>query len=124
VAVVLIIEDEPAVRAGIARRLRSKGYETLEAPEGRAALELYKRHHPDVVLTDILMPEQEGIETITELRGIDPEVKIIAMSGGGDFGRLDLLDFALKLGAKAVLRKPFATPELLRCIEELVDTRS
>lgn len=81
---VLIVEDDPSLRDSLRRTLRKKGYTIIEAEEGGQGLKLLKAHTVDVVLIDIFMPGKEGIETIQQIRRSHPQVKIIAMSGGGN----------------------------------------
>ena len=83
-------------------------------------LELFKKNPTDLIITDILMPEKEGLETIIELRRNYPHVKIIAISGGGLIGNLTFLSAAKHLGALRTLTKPFTHEELLKTIEELI----
>ena len=117
---VLIIDDDTWVLSTIARVLRAKGYDSLTASDGRAGIQLFHREKPALVITDIVMPEQEGIETIRELRTLDPQIKILAMSGGGRVGNTDLLTWAMELGASATLAKPFDPEDLFGAIEQLL----
>ena len=80
---------------------------------------MYREQHPDLVLTDIFMPGKEGLETILELGLLDPEVRIIAVSGGGNMGILNPLPMAAKLGALRTLSKPFSGKELVDLVEEI-----
>lgn len=116
---VLVIDDEAAMRALFAAVLREAGYEVYEAADGRAGLVLYHRHRPELVITDIIMPNQEGIETIRMLHAANPEVKIIAVSGGGRIGDLDFLRIAKEFGAVATLAKPFRKQELLTLLRDI-----
>jgi len=100
--------------------LERAGYEVVEAPDGAVGLALYYEHPADLVITDILMPEKEGIETISTLRKTASGVKIIAISGGGG-GRLnkeDVLLSAQAFGALRTLAKPVAREELLAAVQE------
>ncbi len=116
---VLVIDDEDLVRDTLRRALESAGIEVTVAADGREGLETYLANPTDVVVTDILMPEKEGIETIIELKRENPEVKIVAISGGDRAGNTDFLEMAVLLGADRVLRKPFRPRELLAAIDDL-----
>jgi CheY-like chemotaxis protein len=109
----LVIDDDELVRTTIASILASVGYDVIEASDGQQGLQLFHRHAVDLVITDILMPSKEGIETIVEIRQRNREVRIIAISGGGNFGTGSVLHAARRLGADEVLSKPFSKEELL-----------
>lgn len=114
---VLIVDDEELVRVTLRQILQSAGYEITEASDGRQALADYKESRPDLVITDIIMPDKEGIETIIELRAMDPNAKIIAISGGGRVGASDYLELAKRLGADKVISKPLNSEKLLQAVE-------
>lgn len=114
---VLIIDDEVPLRQSMRRMLESAGHQVIEADNGKAGLDAYRKQPTDVVVTDIIMPQKEGIETIRELRLIDPNVRIVAVSGGGRTQNMDFLVIAGKLGATETLAKPFRKEELLACVE-------
>jgi two-component system chemotaxis response regulator CheY len=88
---ILVIDDDPLVRSTIARLLSRAGYDFVLAGDGKRGLELFESEQPELVITDLIMPEKEGIETIRAIREMRPEAKIIAISGGGRLGNLDLL---------------------------------
>jgi CheY-like chemotaxis protein len=113
---ILVIDDDALVRQTLAQVLESTGYEVQCAPEGRQGLRAFHKRRPDLVISDIIMPEMEGIETIMELRILSRDCPIIAISGGGRFGKADFLSVAKQLGATATLRKPFETDDLLRTV--------
>jgi len=117
---ILIIDDDAQLRATLREVLEREGYEVVEAPNGREGLERYQEAPTEVMITDILMPEQEGLETIMILRRVDPQAKIIAISGGGQTGRMDFLHLAAMLGAQRTLRKPFRPQELLEAVRDLM----
>jgi CheY-like chemotaxis protein len=119
VGVILLIDDDEPFRRIVTVMLTSAEYRVREASDGAAGLASYREEHADVVLTDILMPEKEGLETIRELRQLDPAVKIIAMSVTGErrFGHLSI---ALRMGALRSLHKPFTRDELLKTITEVI----
>ena len=119
-ATVLVIDDDPQIWRVVARVLSGAGFRVLEASDGRKGVRLFRDHRPEVILTDILMPEQEGLETIRELRREAPGVAIIAMSGEGQTGTMQFLDFATKLGADAALAKPFRAAELIEAVARLL----
>jgi YesN/AraC family two-component response regulator len=114
---VLVIDDEAALRQTMRRMLESAGHEVIEAENGRLGLEAYRKQPADVVLTDIIMPQKEGIETIRDIRAVDSKVRIVAISGGGRHQNMDFLRIAAKLGASSTLAKPFRKEELLACVE-------
>lgn len=115
---VLIIDDEAKLRLIVRKMLEAAGYEVGEAENGRAGLQAFQEKAADIVLTDIIMPEKEGIETIVELRKLSQKsLRIVAMSGGGRAKNVDFLKIAQSLGADATLAKPFRKEDLIACIE-------
>jgi DNA-binding response OmpR family regulator len=119
-ASVLIVDDQDMVRKTLRLALESEGLDVREAVDGDEALRLYRTSPADVVVTDIVMPNKEGIETIFELRRSAPRVKIIAMSGRDT---VDFLDMARKLGADHVLRKPFEMRVLIALVQSCLDAK-
>jgi DNA-binding response OmpR family regulator len=117
---VLLIDDDAAMRAMISRMVGAAGHEVVEAANGVAGLELFRDHRPELVITDILMPQKDGLETVREIRQIDPTVRIIAISGGGAGGYTNFLRIAQSFGATETLQKPFRQAELLAKIEGLM----
>ena len=115
-AKVLVIDDDMLVRRTISRILEHGGYQVALAEDGAKGVAKFRSERPDLVITDIIMPEQEGIETIIQLLRENPKAKIVAVSGGGRLGSMDFLTVASKLGAAAILRKPFEPAELLGCV--------
>lgn len=92
------------------------GFEMVTANDGEEGIKLFREHQFDLVITDIIMPVMEGIETILQLRKINPGVKIIAMSGGGQVRADNYLNTATALKVNAVLKKPFSYEELLTAL--------
>jgi CheY-like chemotaxis protein len=120
-ASILIIDDDLEILQVYSEILEREGYDVLAASDGREGMRLCRNRHVDLVITDIIMPEKEGLETIIELRRDLPHVKIIAMSGGGQIGAEQYLPLAEKLGAQHTLDKPFTAVELLEAISEVLD---
>lgn len=117
------MEDDEGVRDILKKALVSFGYEVEEAANGILAMAAYRRQPCDLVITDLVMPEKDGLETIRELRRDNPAVKIVAMSGGGRTlgpGQL-YLETAQLFGAYRVLAKPFTTAALLKAVSETLD---
>jgi CheY-like chemotaxis protein len=110
---VLVIDDDHLVRYTLSKILQRAGYHVTTASDGKCAMAAFRDERPDVVITDIIMPEQEGIETILKIRSERPEVKIIAISGGARRHNLDYLGMAEAFGADGVIAKPFEAEELL-----------
>lgn len=124
-AKIIVIEDEELVRYTLKLTLESVGHEVWEACNGREGVALVESTPCDLVITDIIMPEMEGIETISTLRSKSGQLPIIAVSGGGRIGNMDFLKAAKELGATTILPKPFEPDELLELVDrflEKVDT--
>jgi|GEM_PF-106762 len=117
---ILVIDDEPSVRDLLNSMLSNEGYEVMEAANGEMAIKLLHERPADLVVTDLIMPEKEGIETIMDLRRDFPDVKIIAMSGGGIIEAQDYLGMALGMGAHRVFEKPFRVADMLNAVRELL----
>lgn len=119
---VLVIEDDTLTRISLCRVLRKMNYETVEACNGYMGIAQFKRERPDVVITDILMPDKEGIATILEIRALDPGACIVAMSGGVEgLYRQDPLLMAEEAGVARTLKKPFHPADiqaLMRTLHE------
>lgn len=118
---ILVVEDDQQVRELIVEMLTRGGHEVLVAEDGSAALRRFDSERVDLIITDLIMPEMEGMQTIRELRKRDPNVPLIAMSGGGRVNADDYLDTARLMGANHSLRKPFSRAALLDAVQELLD---
>lgn len=117
---VLIIDDQPEMRDIMRRSLELAGHDVIEASDGSGGIAQYRSTSADVVVTDILMPDSDGIELISSLRRVDPQVRILAISGGGSTGRVDFLRMASTLGARSTLSKPFSPAQLQARVAELL----
>lgn len=117
---IMVIDDEAQARRMLQIFLQRLGYEVLEAEDGATGLRLLREQPVDLIITDILMPNKEGLETITEIREHNREVKIIAMSGGGRMGNTDYLDLAKRFGADAIFAKPLDLNDLEAAITNLL----
>lgn len=115
---ILLIDDDDQLRVMIRRMLESAGHTVVEASNGREGFHRYRDVQPDLILTNLIMPEQEGLETIQAIRRLAPDAKIIAMSGGMRSGALDVLEVARHFGAQVALHKPFSRNELLTAIND------
>lgn len=117
---VLIIEDEMELREMIKTSLIRRKYIVFEAENGKDAIAHFKPSMTDLVVTDLIMPEEDGLKVIMKLKELKPSLKIIAISGGGKAGPGGYLNLAKALGANAVLSKPFSINDLISKIEELL----
>ncbi|WP_298375446.1 response regulator [Azospirillum sp.] len=120
-ASVLIIDDDDMVRTMLLRTVTRGGHEAFGARDGVEGIARFREHPADLVITDIFMPNQEGLATIMELRRRTPDLKIIAISGGGARASLDVLPVAEALGAQKTLRKPFTPAEVMKAINEVLE---
>jgi CheY-like chemotaxis protein len=118
---ILVIDDDEAIRELLRAILEREGYRVLEAPDGNEGLKQFTETPTDLVITDLIMPEKEGIETIRDLRHKFPDVKIIAVSGGGRIGPDSYLKMAKGVGALRTLSKPFDRTILLELVKEVID---
>jgi YesN/AraC family two-component response regulator len=115
---ILIIDDDAVIRAALGGLLKSKNYNVTEAKNGNMGISVFRQEKPDVVITDILMPDKEGLETISDIRARDSAVRIIAMSGGGRMRNMSFLKLAIRMGANEVLHKPFRPDDILRLLPQ------
>lgn len=119
---ILVIDDDSEIRYCVRAILEKAGYEVLEADNGKSGIELFRRTSADLAMVDIFMPEKEGIETIRELRKGDPELKILAVSGGIlGHDPHHYLNIAQMLGANGSLEKPFKQDRLLEVIGKMLE---
>jgi len=114
-ATILIIDDEELVRVLLRSALEAAGYEVTEAANGRQGLELYRHRPTDLVITDIIMPELDGLHMLLELMRQFLDAKVIAISGAA-VGEKTVLDVAKLLGARQTFQKPFSMPDLLGAV--------
>ena len=117
--VILIIEDDRDLREMLRSALLRKDYTVLEADNGKEALINFKPGVTDLVVTDLLMPEEDGLKVIMQMREMKPEIKVIAISGGGKAGPGSYLRMAKALGADSVFPKPFSVNDLVNRIDDL-----
>ena len=117
---ILVIDDEESIRNVLCSLLEDAGYEVMEAENGRVGIQQCRRTPVDLVITDIIMPEREGLETIRELRRLYPGMKIFAMTGARISKQLDVLNIAATFGAVRTFDKPFELVEILRAVQEEV----
>lgn len=117
-ALVLVIDDEPLMRRTLRTALERAGHRVEEAQNGKEGLEKFSADTPDLVLTDIVMPDREGVETIGDIRRLNAKVPIIAMSGGGSVGGTLFLRLAEEFGATRTMAKPIRNADLLKLVDE------
>lgn len=117
---ILIVDDEELVRYTMREILEECGHEVTEAKNGNECLALQKSTPFDLVITDIIMPEKEGIETIIELKRDYPELKVLAFSGGGRTRHFDYLEKAKEHGADEILPKPFTEKTIMALVDSLL----
>jgi DNA-binding NtrC family response regulator len=115
---ILVVDDDPGIRRALHILLSREGYQVTQARDGVEALRLWRSTGGDLVITDLHMPEKDGIEMIIELLSHSPGIRIIAMSGGGQTKRLDLLGNAALLGAVHTIEKPFTLTEMMNTVRQ------
>jgi len=118
-ATILIVDDEKGIRDLLRKALEKVGYQVKDAESGKEGIELYRNAPTDLVIMDILMPGQDGLESIRCLRSEFPDAKIIAITGGCvQLGAMWILEMTLMLGARRTFSKPFQLPTILKAVEE------
>ena len=117
---ILIIDDDVQILDMLRQTLECEGYEVVDASNGKEGIRLYRENPADLIITDIFMPEKEGIEMIIELKRDFPDVKIIAISGGGRISPEEYLCMAKKLGARYTFSKPVEREKLLAAVRKLI----
>ena len=117
---ILVVDDDCDFRSMLCRALKRLGYDVLDALNGRVALQLLEARGVDLVITDVLMPDMEGVEFIDHLRRRYPTLPVVAISGGGRLLRSDCLNIARLIGARATLAKPFEIEELSGLLTEIL----
>jgi two-component system response regulator AtoC len=120
---VLVVDDDPDLRAFVRLALEAAGYDVEVAANGREALQFFADNPPDVVVTDIFMPEMDGFELIMKLKGYEPRVPIIAISGGGRFRDPSIARPAIALGAVEMLVKPFDRSAIVAAVRRAQSAR-
>jgi len=118
---ILVVDDEESTRRSLEMLLTKAGYEVNQARNGSEALRVWRDHGGDLVIMDLLMPEKGGLETIVELLAYNPAIRIIAISGGGDTKRFDLLGDAGMLGAVLTIKKPFSPAEMMAMVDRALN---
>ena len=119
-AKILVLDDEPSILLMLKKMLEKAGHEVDIASNGKEGMELFDKNKHELIITDIIMPEKEGLETIFELRRNYPDLKIIAISGGGRIGPSGYLPGAKLLGANLVFQKPISPREFLSAVSDLL----
>ena len=119
---ILVIDDESLVRSTVVMILTREGFSVEEASDGAAGIAMCHKHLPDVVITDIFMPNRDGIEVVMELKRSCPRTKIIAMTGGGQTRMMEIASPAKLLGADHILHKPFERDSLLAAVNAVLGT--
>jgi len=121
-ALVLVIDDDPQMRRTLRRLLSANDHDVLDAEDGREGIWMFRDQKPDLVITDLIMPGIEGIETIREIRRHTPDAKVIAISGGGMTQDPRFLRAAHKLGADVVMQKPVRMSDLMSAVNNLLNS--
>ncbi len=119
-ASILVVDDDDLIRKLVVKTLVRAGYDVTASANGQEAERIYRQEPSDLIITDLFMPEKEGMEIIMELRRDYPDVKIIAISGAGSLGATEYLEMAMMIGASRTLAKPFGQEQLLSTVRELL----
>ena len=117
---ILVIDDDAMVRLTLSRLLYRAGYDVVTAADGERGLTMLRAEQPSVVITDMMMPERDGVETIIKIKQEWPQIKIVAISGGARHGNRDILLTARNMGADDAIAKPFDADELLRSVLDML----
>ncbi|NDV23472.1 response regulator [Desulfovibrio sp. JC022] len=117
---ILVVDDDPISRQVLKAMLEKEGHLVTEAEDGVKAVKGYDRNLIDLVITDIFMPEKEGVQTVRELMKENPDVKIIAVSGGSSSANYDSLDWIKMFGVKYTFTKPFDAKAILAAVDDLL----
>ena len=117
---ILLVEDDDAIRRSLEIVLAKSGFIAVEAANGREALAAYQPGQIDAVVLDLIMPDVEGLETLRALRRISPDVRVLAISGGGRMASPDYLDMALQFGAQEALAKPFTSETFIGALNRVL----
>ena len=123
-ASILVIDDEKLQRAILRKILEGAGHTVLDAKDGKQALRMYAENPTDLVISDMYMPEMDGLEFLVRVCEDFPEARIIALSGGGFMGKEEVLAAASRLGAVGVLEKPYTVEECLEMVEKVLKDES
>jgi DNA-binding response OmpR family regulator len=115
---ILVVEDDPSIRRTLQIALSQAGYQVIEARDGQEAMRLWRDQGADLVITDLHMPDKNGLEVIMELRALSPSTPIVAMSDGGRSKQSGLLGDAKLLGAVRTVAKPFRLEEMLAVVDQ------
>jgi DNA-binding NtrC family response regulator len=118
---ILIIDDEESVRITLSKTLKAARHDIHEASDGDVALKILTEQKIDLVITDIVMPNREGVETMRAIRANWPRIKVIAMSGGERIRTPEFLKEAGELGVSELLKKPFSMSELQHTVSTVLD---
>jgi CheY-like chemotaxis protein len=118
---ILLVEDDKELREMLKMSLLRRSFSVLEAENGKDAIAHFRPSVTDLVVTDLIMPEEDGLKVVIKLRELKPSIKIIAISGGGKIGPGSYLNLAKALGADAIFSKPFSINDLIVKIEQLLD---
>jgi len=117
---ILVVEDDIDLRGMLKTALERNSFTVFEADNGKEAIAHFKPGVTDVVITDLIMPEEDGLKVIMKIREIKPDIKLVAISGGGKAGPASYLDMAKALGADSVFYKPFSLNDLVVEIKNLL----
>lgn len=119
-AKIIVIDDEPYILLMLKKMLEKEGHQVEMATNGVEGIDLYHKNGADLIITDIVMPEKEGLETIINLKTENPSLKVIAISGGGRVDSREYLHSAQLLGAERIFQKPFKKDEIVTAVNELL----
>lgn len=117
---ILVVDDEDLVRFSVRQMLEDEGHQVEEAADGVEGMAKVEGESFDLMITDIVMPRKEGLETISEAKQLRPDLRVIAISGGGPVGRFNYLELAKQFGADEVLAKPFKKQELVAVVNRVL----
>jgi len=120
-AKIIVIDDEPYILLMLKKMLEKEGHRVEMATNGVEGIDLYHKNGADLIITDIVMPEKEGLETIINLKTENPSLKVIAISGGGRVDSREYLHSAQLLGAEKIFQKPFKKDEIVNAVNELLE---
>jgi DNA-binding response OmpR family regulator len=121
---ILVVDDNTSMREAVCEMLQHAGYQAVSVENGRLAAQIHRNDPVALIITDLFMPDTDGLEIIYQFRHEFPTVKIIAVSGGGSRGLVELLAVAKKMGAHRALMKPFSFEELIGAVEEVLGPES